>query len=108
VEKKLPVRVYLTSITEEMDIPDRGDFEVTLSLTLPKREEVDNLVYYQLVKRDGFIYYQKATGLRKKTHFKIKEGALVKSPYLGESVNVSPRKDMRVISYGRSIGFKFS
>lgn len=94
--------------TEEMDIPDRGDFEVTLSLTLPKREEVNNLIYYQLVKRDGFIYYQRATGLRKKTHFKIREGALVKSPYLGENIDVSPRKDMRVISYGKSIGFKFS
>jgi len=94
--------------TEEMDIPDRGDFEVTLSLTFPKREEVDNLIYYQLVKRDGFIYYQKPTGLRKKTHFKIREGALVKSPYLGENIDVSPRRDMRVISYGKSLGFKFS
>lgn len=94
--------------TEELDLPDNGSFEVTLSLTLPRKEEIGNLIYYQLAKRDGFIYYQKATNFRKKTHFKIREGALVKSPYLGENVDVSPRKDMRVISYGRSLGFKFS
>lgn len=93
---------------EELDLPDDGSFEITLSLTLPKREEVSNLIYYQLVKRDGFIYYQKATGLRKKSHFKIKEGSLVKSPYLGDNINVSPREDIKVISYGRSLGFKFS
>ncbi|MCX7795873.1 MAG: type III-A CRISPR-associated RAMP protein Csm4 [bacterium] len=93
---------------EELELPDNGDFEITLSLTLPRKEEVDKLIYYQLVKRDGFIYYQRATGLRKRTHYKIREGSLVKSPYLGENINVSPREDMRVISYGRSIGFKFS
>ncbi|MGC8971617.1 MAG: type III-A CRISPR-associated RAMP protein Csm4 [bacterium] len=93
---------------EDLDLPDSGDFEITLSLTLPRKEDVRNLIYYQLAKRDGFIYYQKATSFRKKTHFKIKEGALVRSPYLGENINVSPREDMRVISYGKSLSFKFS
>ncbi len=92
---------------EELDLPDNGKLEITLSLTLPKKEEVNNLIYYQLVKRDGFIYYQKATGLRKKSHFKIREGSLVKSPYFGENIAISPREDMRVISYGKSLGFKF-
>jgi uncharacterized protein (TIGR00296 family) len=93
---------------DESDLPDNGDFEITLSLSLPRREEVNNIIYFNLVKRDGFIYYQKPTGYRKKTHFKIGEGSLVRTPYIGENIDVSPIKDMRVISYGKSIGWKFS
>lgn len=93
---------------EELTLPDQGDFEITLSATIPKREETDNLIYYQLIKRDGFIYYNYPTGIRKKTHYKIKEGALVKSPYIGENINVSPIENMKVISYGKNLGLKFS
>jgi CRISPR-associated protein Csm4 len=93
---------------DELDLPDDGDLEITLSLSLPRREEVNNIIYFNLVKRDGFIYYQKPTGYRKKTHFKIGEGSLVRTPYIGENIDVSPIKDMRVISYGKSIGWKFS
>ncbi|PMQ01618.1 MAG: type III-A CRISPR-associated RAMP protein Csm4 [Dictyoglomus sp. NZ13-RE01] len=93
---------------DELEIPTEGSFEITLSLTIPKREEVDNLVYYQLVKRDGFIFYHEPKGFKKKTHYKVKEGALVKSPYEGQNIDVSPREDMRVISYGKNLGYKFS
>jgi len=46
--------------------------------------------------------------MRKKTHYKIKEVALVKSPYIGENINVSPIENMKVISYGKNVGLKFS
>lgn len=91
-----------------LEIPDKGDFEITLSLTTPQKEEINNLIYYQIIKRDGFIFYNQPTGLRKKTHYKIKEGALVRSPYKGENINVSPIKDLKVISYGKNLGYKFS
>ncbi len=100
--------IFDTFEKEELEIPENGEFEISLSLTFPKREEVNNLIYYQLVKRDGFIYHQKPTGYRKKTHYKIAEGALVKSPYIGENIDVSPINSMKVISYGKSLGFKFS
>lgn len=100
--------IFDTFEKEELEVPENGEFEISLSLTFPKREEVDNLIYYQLVKRDGFIYYQKPTGYRKKTHYKIAEGALVRSPYVGENVDVSPISSMKVISYGKSLGFKIS
>lgn len=93
---------------EELDFPEEGNFEITLSTTIPKREEANNLIYYQLIKRDGFIYYNYPTGMRKKTHYKLKEGALVKSPYKGENINVSPVENMKVISYGKNLGIKFS
>lgn len=93
---------------DSIDFSEQGDFEITLSTTIPKREEVNNLIYYQIIKRDGFIFYKYPTGMKKKTHYKLKEGALVKSPYKGENINVSPVENMKVISYGKNLGIKFS
>lgn len=93
---------------ELTDLPDEGNLEITLSLTTPMREEVDNLIYYQIIKRDGFVFYNAPKGFRKKVHYKVKEGALVKSPYVGENINVSPVEELRVISYGKNLGYKFS
>ncbi|MEN2984803.1 MAG: type III-A CRISPR-associated RAMP protein Csm4 [Dictyoglomaceae bacterium] len=91
----------------EIELSDNGNYEITLSLTIPKKEEISNLIYYQIVKRDGFIYFEKPIGLKKKTHYKIKEGALVKSPYIGENIDASPLRDFKVISYGKNLGYKF-
>ncbi len=92
---------------DNIEIPNEGNFEITLSLTTPKKEEVNNLIYYQIIKRDGFIFYNQPMGFKKKTHYKVKEGALVKSPYIGENIDVSPIESLRVISYGKNLGYKF-
>jgi CRISPR-associated protein Csm4 len=86
-----------------IDISDTGDYGVLLSLATPRKEEVNNLVYYGLIKRDGFIYYNGPVGIKRKTHFKILEGSLVRLPFIGENIEVSPVEDKRVISYGKGL-----
>lgn len=88
---------------DSIEISEEGNYGVLLSMATPRKEEVNNILYYGLIKRDGFIYYNSPIGVKKRTHFKISEGSLVKLPFEGENIDVSPIEDKKVISYGRSL-----
>lgn len=94
--------------SEEMELPDQGEYMVLFSVTLPLKEEVKNLLYYDLVLRRGFVYYGKPTAYYKKPVFKLSEGSIVRLPFAGCNVDVSPNESYRVISYGKALGFAFS
>lgn len=91
----------------EIDIPNSSDYGMLLSLTIPKNEELEKVIFYKLIKKDGFIYYNQPLGLKKIKHFKIQEGSIVKMPFMGQNINVSPINDIKVISYGKSFCWPF-
>ncbi len=88
-------------------LPEEGEYLLLWSLAKPKKEELSSLLMYELVLRDGFIFRGEPVGWRKKAHWKLREGSITKLPFQGENVEVSPREDWSVISYGRAIGWAF-
>lgn len=88
---------------DSIEIPDDGNYGILLSLVTPKKEEIDSILYYGLVKRDGFIYHNGPVGIRKKRHYKLSEGSLVRLPFEGQNIDVSPIREKSVISYGKSL-----
>lgn len=92
---------------ETLDIPQEGDYLVLFSLAKPKEEEVPLLLAYDLVKRGGFIFRGEPLGMRKNPHYKLVEGSLVRLPFTGENLDVSPILHQPVISYGKALGFAF-
>jgi CRISPR-associated protein Csm4 len=86
-----------------IEIPEDGNYGILLSTVTPRKEEIGNIIYYELIRRDGFIYHNSPVGIKKRTHFKISEGSFVRLPFEGENIDVSPVEDRRVISYGRSL-----
>lgn len=94
--------------SEELEIPDQGEYLVLFSVALPTREEVKNLVYYELILRRGFVYYGRPTTFYKKPVFKLGEGSIARLPFGGCNIDVSCQKDYPAISYGKALGFAFS
>ncbi|MDK2896916.1 MAG: CRISPR-associated protein Csm4 [Candidatus Atribacteria bacterium] len=93
---------------EEVEIENQGEYLILFSTTLPAKEEIKNLVYYELIPRRGFVYYHSPTTFYKKPIFKLGEGSIVRLPFRGCNVNVSWQKNYPVISYGKALGFAFS
>ncbi|MDI3530413.1 MAG: CRISPR-associated protein Csm4 [Candidatus Atribacteria bacterium] len=94
--------------SEEIELPDQGNYLALFSVALPNREETGNLIYYDLVLRRGFVYHGGPTAFYKKPIFKLVEGSIVRLPFAGCNIDVAPRDDYRVISYGKALGFAFS
>lgn len=93
---------------EDFGMPQEGEYAVLLSLTKPRQEEVSLLLAYELLLRQGFIFRGKPLGIRKRSHYKLLEGSLVRLPFEGENLDVSPHRELPVVSYGRAVYFAFS
>jgi len=92
---------------ESFLLPQKGDIMMLLSSSVPKREEMDQLISYELLKREGFLFWNQPIGIRKKSHYVLGEGSLVKIPFLGKNLEVSPLPDKRAIAYGKAMGWPF-
>ncbi|NLJ37169.1 MAG: type III-A CRISPR-associated RAMP protein Csm4 [Candidatus Atribacteria bacterium] len=92
---------------ELFPLPQKGDIMMLLSSSVPRREEMDQLISYDLLKREGFLFWNQPIGKRKKSHYVLREGSLVKLPFLGKNLEVSPLPDKRAIAYGKAMGWPF-
>ncbi|MEN3185041.1 MAG: type III-A CRISPR-associated RAMP protein Csm4 [Atribacterota bacterium] len=93
---------------DTLDIPQNGEYMVLFSVAKPRRSEIDALLAYDLVKRGGFVFRGEPLGFQKRTHYKIAEGSLVRFPFVGENMDVSPFAEQPIISYGKALGYAFS
>jgi CRISPR-associated protein Csm4 len=91
--------------TEPFELPQEGKYLILLSLAKPRREEMSHLLVYDLIRRGGFIFRGEPLGVRKRTLYKLVEGSVVRLPFVGENVDVSPFAGQPVISYGKALGF---
>jgi len=66
---------------------------------------MSHLLVYDLIRRGGFIFRGEPLGVRKRTLYKLVEGSVVRLPFVGENVDVSPFAGQPVISYGKALGF---
>ena len=92
---------------ELFPLPQKGDIMMLLSSSVPRREEMDQLISYELLKREGFLFWNQPMGIRKKSHYVLGEGSLVKIPFWGTNLEVSPLPDKRAIAYGKAMGWPF-
>ncbi len=82
--------------TEQINVPlleeeeyERNGF-ISLSTYYPSKEEVDNLTFFQLENRDGYIYSKGGQSLRKQKIRIVKEGSVFSSKVKGQVVDVTP------------------
>ena len=80
VEEEWPDDLFLT----------KGQYYVSLSSIFPGLEEVNNLLYYELVERSGYIYSKYGRSLRKKQVRLLKEGSVFSGKISGQIVDISP------------------
>jgi len=92
---------------ELFPLPQKGAIMMLLSSSVPRREEMDQLISYELLKREGFLFWNQPIGKRKKSHYVLGEGSLVKIPFWGKNLEVSPLSDKRAIAYGKAMGWPF-
>lgn len=95
--------IFLSWEKDLIEIPEEGNYGILLSAVTPRKEELINIVYYELIRRDGFIYFNGPVGIKKSAHFKLSEGSLVRLPFIGENINVASIKNRGIISYGKSL-----
>ncbi len=93
---------------DTLEIPQEGEYLILFSLAKPRRSELSSLLAYDLMRRGGFIFRGEPVGVHKNSHHKIVEGSLVRLPFEGENVDVSPLPGQPVISYGKALGLAFS
>lgn len=68
----------------------QGKYYLSLSSVYPSPAEVDKLVYYELVERNGYIYSQYGRPLRKKRVRLLKEGSIFSGKVAGQIIDLSP------------------
>jgi len=90
---------------EPFPLPQEGKIMILLSSAVPKREEMEQLISYELQKREGFLFWGGPVGKRKKSHYALKEGSLVKTPFEGTNLEVSPLPEKRAVAYGKALGW---
>ena len=70
----------------------KADTYMTLSLSLPKENELENVLEsarYKIIKRSGFVASSKFPDKRKKDLYVLSAGACVASKYEGDVYDVS-------------------
>lgn len=92
---------------EPFPLPQEGNMMMLLSSAIPEREEMEQLITYELRKRDGFLFWNGPVGKRKKSYYTLREGSLVKTPFGGKNLEVSPLPEKRAIAYGKASGWTF-
>ena len=76
----------------EIDLPDADNegYNVSLSLVMPNKNEVDGIESYNLIRRDGFIYSNGGTSIRKKAVRLLSEGAIFNNNVKGRLFDAKP------------------
>ena len=69
---------------------EHGNYYVSLSSIYPSQEEVNNLIYYELVDRAGYLHSLFGRSLRKKGVRVLKEGTVLSGKIAGQLVEVGP------------------
>lgn len=95
----------------EIDTPDEVDYQVLLSLCLPKREEIEKILLaeksrYILEKRVGWV---DGTSIRQKGFRMLKEGSVVEmkgEELVGDFLKASDGKEAYRYGYGMTIPIK--
>ncbi|SDC25852.1 MULTISPECIES: type III-A CRISPR-associated RAMP protein Csm4 [unclassified Candidatus Frackibacter] len=86
-----------------------GNYYVNLSTLFPQKEEVENMISYQLAKRSGYLYSQGGQPYRKKSVRVMTEGSVLLQKIEGQLKDVTPDsfKQHNVLLNGKSflIGF---
>ncbi|HHY41824.1 MAG TPA: type III-A CRISPR-associated RAMP protein Csm4 [Thermoanaerobacterales bacterium] len=82
----------------------KGQYYMNLSAVYPSIEEVDDLKYYELVERSGYIYSKYGRPLRKKRIRLLKEGSIFSRKIDGRIIDISPEvfKEHSVLLNGRA------
>ena len=83
---------------------EHGNYYVSLSSIYPSQEEVNNLIYYELVDRAGYLHSLFGRSLRKKGVRVLKEGTVLSGKIAGQLVEVGPAAFDRhpVYLYGKA------
>lgn len=68
-----------------------GRYYISLSSIFPGVNEVDKLVYYELVERSGYIYSRHGRPIRKKRVRLLKEGSVFSDRIAGQIIDISPQ-----------------
>lgn len=91
---------------EKVVLPqNQGDSYLLLSLCIPnKKDNLKDLMYYQVIERTGYIYSPYLTSKRHMLYRVIKEGSMLKSKFTGHVIDDTPDdfKLHRIIKYGRA------
>lgn len=91
-------------------LSNTGKNYVNFSTLLPRKEEADNVISYQLANRSGYIYSQGGRSYRKKSLRVMKEGCILSNRVEGQILNVAPENfnEHEVLLNGKSflIGFE--
>lgn len=74
----------------EKKFAGKGLYYMSISSIYPMPEEVNNLVYYELTDRSGYIYSQHGRPLRKKRVRLLKEGSIFSKQISGRLIDISP------------------
>ena len=83
-------KVQETEVDEKIFAVKETSHYLSLSSVFPQEEEVENVVYYKLVERSGYIYSQQGRALRKKRVRLFEEGSIFKAKTRGKVIDVSP------------------
>lgn len=85
---------YFEEVLED-ELPDElfsgeGQYYMNISTVYPGKEEVDDLEYYELVERSGYIYSQFGRPFRKKRVRLIREGSIFSRKIKGQIIDIRP------------------
>ncbi|AZR72424.1 type III-A CRISPR-associated RAMP protein Csm4 [Anoxybacter fermentans] len=67
-----------------------GNKYISLSIVFPKKEEVDNVLSYNLVKRNGYIFSNGGRAFRKKDVRVMQEGSIFNCKVEGQFLDLKP------------------
>ena len=79
-EEKLPVDLFA----------GESEYYTSLSVLYPRIDEVDKVVFYDLIERSGFLHSQLGRPLRKKRVNLLKEGSVFSGRVTGQLIDVRP------------------
>lgn len=87
----------------------KSSYYYNISRVFPKETEVDQLLYYNLNKRDGYIYSKGGQSMKRKTIRMIEEGSIFNNNIDGEVIDTAPEiyKKHPVYIYGKAMNIGF-
>ncbi|NLK93090.1 MAG: type III-A CRISPR-associated RAMP protein Csm4, partial [Bacteroidales bacterium] len=69
-----------------------SEYYASLSVVYPQIEEVNKVVFYELIERSGYLHSQQGRSLRKKRVNLLKEGSVFSAKISGRLIDVRPNR----------------
>lgn len=98
---------YIEGKEEEHLLGGNGKIYMSISSFIPREEELDSLLSFDMAKVNGYMYLNGGLGYRKKTMGIIREGPLLNKDIGGGNHDVTPKDlknlDYEITLYGKSL-----